>query len=231
MRGEFLRRGRTFVLILAFSLVAGSADAQPVRTPELNLQYHRAEVAWKSGGSVLEAKARVDRVLDKLPDDVEALKLRAQVLMSLQRPREALSDARKAAELRALDGEAQLILAEVAHAAGADHIAIAALGRAAESEHVVSDASSHVRMSWLAAELDSMAWAEAFARTALALDRRDPAAYYQLARVFLRQDKRDNAAEVVAIGVRASLLNTDAMAADRDLSTLLDHPLLEDLVR
>lgn len=212
------------LLALGSAVPAGSVRAQPVRSPELNLDYHRAEVAWRSGGSVLEAKARVDRVLAKIPDDVEALKLRSQVLMSLQRPDEALVDARKATVLNAADWEAQLILAEAAHAAGNSDLALVALGRA--SERVIDDAPSHVRMSWLAAELGRTGWAEAFARTALAQDDRDPAAYYQLARVFLRQDRRDDAAEIIARGLRSSLLNLDAMVADHELSSLLVHPTL-----
>ncbi|HEX7072205.1 MAG TPA: hypothetical protein VF190_15440 [Rhodothermales bacterium] len=222
-------RVRAIALVFGIAVAFSSAEAQSVRPPELNLQYHRAEVAWRSGGSVLEAKARVDRVLARLPEDVEALKLRSQVLMSLQRPREALADAVKATSLRAADGEAQLILAEAAHAAGETDLALAALGRA--SETVLNDASSHVRMSWLAAELDRMAWAEAFARTALALDANDPAAYYQLARVFLRQDKLDNAAAVLANGLRESLLSIDAIGGDQELSDLIGHPALQEFSR
>ena len=229
MRVVLRSRGFVLGLILAFCLSAGSAAAQPVRTPELNLDYHRAERAWRSGGSVLEAKARVDRVLAKIPDDVEALKLRSQVLMSLQRPQEAVLDARKATVLDDADWEAQLILAEAAHAAGQNDLALVALGRAAE--RVINDASSHVRMSWLAAELGRTAWAEAFARTALAQDETAPAAYYQLARVFLRQNRRNNAAEIIARGLRASLLDVEAMRGDPELSTLLSHPALSAFVR
>ena len=219
-------RGYMLAAVIALGILSTPAEAQSVRSPELNLQYHRAEVAWRSGGSVLEAKARVDRVLSELPEDVEALKLRAQVLMSLQRPEEAVSDARKAALLDAADGEAHLILAEAALACGEHEVAIGALGRAAD--RVLNDASSHVRMSWVAAELDRIAWAEAFARTALALDGRDPAAYYQLARVFLRQQKRDQAAEILARGLRASMLDATAIGGDRELSDLLQHPVLKE---
>src|SRR5690606_15126025 len=103
-----------------------------------------------------------------------------QVLMSLQKPAEALKDARKATAIDPTDGEAHLILAEAAHAAGHEEMALVALGRAAEAEPILTDASCHVRMSWLAADMDRLSWAEAFARTALALDARNPAPYYQL---------------------------------------------------
>src|SRR5690606_27824545 len=107
------------------------------------------------------------------------------------------------------DGEAHLILAEAAHAAGHEEMALVALGRAAEAEPILTDASCHVRMSWLAADMDRLSWAEAFARTALALDARNPAPYYQLARVFVLQDQADLAAEVLAQGIRNSLLNVE----------------------
>ncbi len=218
------------LLLLGFALVLPTY-AQPIRPPELNLQYHRAEVAWRSGGSVLEAKARVDRVLARLPEDVQALKLRAQVLISLQKPMEAVMDARKATILDPMDGEAQLVLAEAAYAAGQEEQALVALGRAAEAEPVLNDAACHVRMSWLAAEMERMSWAEAFARTALALDARSPAAYYQLARVFTLQDRTDLAVEVIAQGLRNSLLNVDAMHNDPDLKPLLEHPTLQEFRR
>lgn len=210
------------VLVLAFVFLAGPADAQPARSPELNLQFHRAEVAWKSGGSVLEAKARVDRVLAALPDDVDALKLRAQVLLGLNKPDEAVRDARKATSLRTSDGEAHLILAEAALAAGLRDQALVALGHA--SDRVLQDAASHVRMSWIASGLGNEAWAEAFARTAMALDPQEPAGYLQLARVFANARRSDQAAEILARGLRNAVFSTDALARDTSLAPLLEHP-------
>lgn len=225
---QFLYR-IVLVLVCTISLLASSAEAQPVRSPELNLQYHRAEVAWKSGGSVLEAKARVDRVLAVLPDDVDALKLRAQVLLGLNKPDEAVRDARKATTLRVADGEAHLILAEAALAAGLRDQALVALGHA--SDRVLHDAGSHVRMSWIASNLGNEAWAEAFARTALALDPREPAAYMQLARVFAEGRRMDQAAEVLARGLRRAVLGTDSVARDSTLAPLLQHPTIMDTLR
>lgn len=229
MRGQLEWYGFVFVLLIAFGSVQHAAIAQIVRSPELNLQYHRAEVAWRSGGSVLEAKARVDRVLEKLPEDVEALKLRAQVLMSMQKHDEALRDARKATALDINDGEAHLILAEAAYAAG--HADVSLLALEAAAERVVSDASSHIRMSWLASRLDQLALAEAYARTALALDDRDPSGYYQLARVFVRQGRADHAAAVLANGLEKALLDVQHLRSDTELSRVLEHPRLINLAR
>ena len=171
---------------LAAVLLAGSvvwAQAQGVRPHELNVQYHRAETAWKSGASVLEVKARVDRVLEALPNDVEALKLRAQALLRMDRIEEALADARRAVRLRSKDGEAHLILCEAARRNGDLEGAERALDAA--SELVLDDAALHIRLSWNAMLLENYDKAEAFARVARASDPDEAAAYYQLARVFV----------------------------------------------
>ena len=94
------------------------AQAQVTRTQDLRVQYYRAETAWKSGASVLEVKARVDRVLKELPDDVEALKLRTRALLHMGRDAEALVDAQRAVALHPTDGEAQLLLSEAARRNG-----------------------------------------------------------------------------------------------------------------
>lgn len=211
-------------LTLVFFCFADSA-AQTVRPPELNLQYHRAEAAWKRGGSLLEAKARVDRVLHELPEDVEALKLRSQVLLSLQKYDEAFEDAKGAVQLDETDGEAQLILAEAARHVDQRGVAISALEAA--SDQLLSDARAHIRMSWLAMELGLPNRAEAFGRIALALDSSEPAAYQQLARVFMLQGKADEGAEILLRGLTGSRLNRNAIETDSVLSPLLDHATLE----
>lgn len=215
-------------LVLTLTLVLfcfADSAAQTVRPPELNLQYHRAEAAWKRGGSLLEAKARVDRVLNELPEDVEALKLRSQVLLSLQKYDEALEDAQRAVKLDATDGEAQLVLAEAAR--HLDHREIAIRALEAASDHLLSDARAHVRMSWLAMELGLPNRAEAFGRIAIALDASEPAAYQQLARVFMLQGKIDEGAEILLRGLTGSVLNRTAIQMDSVLSPLLDHATLE----
>lgn len=195
-----------------------------VRPPEVNVQYHRAEKAFKSGASILEAKARVDRVLASVPDDVPARKLRAQVLLALDRPEEAFVDALRATVLAPTDGEAHLILAEVARATGATRLAVEALDLAAE--HVLDDAPFHVRLSMNAAALGQLDRAEAFARIALALDAREPAGYYQLAKVFILQNRNADAAEILARGLRSEVLLRSAIAEDSLLRRVLSDPTL-----
>src|SRR5690554_3695523 len=53
------------------------------RPAEWEAEFNRAHSAFRSGVSFLEAKARVDRVLRALPDDAQARKLRAQILIAL----------------------------------------------------------------------------------------------------------------------------------------------------
>lgn len=178
---------------------------------------------------MLEAKARVDRVLQELPEDVEALKLRSQVLLSLQKYPEALADAARAVALDSTDGEAQLVLAEAAWQLDQPETAIRALGQAADQ--LLTDARAHIRMSWLAMELGLPDKAEALARIALILDANEPTAYHQLARVFAQQGKVDEGAEILLRGVRASLLNRATIERDSLLSPLLAHPTLEELGR
>lgn len=206
--------------------VASERGAQ--RPPVLDIEYHRAEMAWKSGTSVLEAKARLDRVLRKLPDDQEALRLRAEVLLGLDRPEEALADAQRAAELRPSDGEAHLILSEAARRSSRPDLARRALGEAAA--HLTNDAMLHVRLSWNAVLLEQPERAEAYARIALAQDEKLPEAYYQLARVFARNGKRDEAAAVLARGLRASVVEPGAIQADTTLRQLVDHAALRPLM-
>ncbi|MDX1741920.1 MAG: hypothetical protein R3178_11525, partial [Rhodothermales bacterium] len=73
-----MKRVRIGILWAISLCVVGPAalEAQVVRSPRMNLEFHRAQAAWKSGGSLLEAKARLDRVIDAGPDDAEALLLR-----------------------------------------------------------------------------------------------------------------------------------------------------------
>ncbi len=218
-------------LLLAVVLLGGpalSATAQIKRSPEMNVQYHRAEAAWKSGASMLEAKARVDRVLQELPEDVEALKLRAQVLLALDRDAEALADARRAVTLRPDDGEAHLILCETARRNGDRVLAERALAAAAEL--VLDDAALHVRLSWNAVLLGKLDEAESFARIAMASGAEEPAAYYQLARVFILKNQAADAVTVLAGGLRASLLDPAAIAADTVLVRIADHPDLKPLL-
>lgn len=224
------RTYRTFLLaVLVFAGAPTPASGQIIRSPELSLQFHRAEAAWKSGASVLEAKARVDRVLEELPGDVAARKLRAEVLLAMERSEEALQDARQAVELAPGDGEAYVLLCEAARLSGHREEALEALEAA--SERVLEGAGLHVRLSWNAEALGQLEMAEAFGRIALALGETEPAAYLQLARVFTRQGNRDAAAAVLSRGLRTSVLIPQAIRSDTVLVRVVDHPDLARLMR
>jgi len=200
--------------------------SRTVRTPQLNMQYHRAEAAWKSGSSMLEAKVRVDRVLKALPEDQDARKLRAQVLLALDRPVEALIDAREAVRLDPDDGEAYLILCEAARRHGDIADAKMALDKAAE--RILDAPDMHIRLSWSAVELKEYDKAEAYARIALAQGPEIAAAYYQLARVFFLKDQPDDAAIVLSKGFKAEVLETAFVRNDEILRHLVAHPLLSE---
>ena len=227
MRKQWERIGTVLGVVLLTSVVM-PAQAQIVRPQELNVQYHRAETAWKSGASVLEVKARVDRVLKALPDDVEALKLRAQVLLRLNRDAEALADAKRAVALSSKDGEAHLILCEAARRNGDTALAERELASAAEL--ALDDAALHIRLSWNAVLLGRLDTAESFARVAMASDPDEAAAYYQLARVFVLKDQSDAAATVLINGLDASILDPGVITADTVLVRVVDHPDLRSLL-
>lgn len=216
--------------LLALAAVAPSgADAQTLRPPELNRQYYRAQAAWKSGTSMLEAKARIDQVLKELPNDAEARKLRAEVLLAMDRPAAALIDAERAVALRPNDPEAHLLHCEAASQMGQIEAAGQALDRAAAL--ALEDATLHVRLSWNAVNLRQFDKAEAFARTALALDPNAPASYYQLARVFVLRDQINDAALTLVRGFQSSLLDPVVIEQDATLARTLDHPALAPYLR
>ncbi len=220
-----LRRWTIGALML---LAAGGATdgwAQTTARPhKLEIQLHRAETAWKSGASLLEAKARLDRVLDKLPDDLEARTLRAEVLLDLNRPEEALVDARRAVALAPSSGQAYLLLTEAARRSSHLDLARRALQQAARK--LGENAARHVRLSWNAVLLGKPALAESLAREALALDETEAAAYYQLARVFLRQEQPDQAAAALARGLESGIAAPSFIRGDRVLRRVAEHPRL-----
>lgn len=220
----------TWAVVLLLSGGMGSAaSAQDLRPPELDMQFHRAETAWKSGASVLEAKARVDRVLNERPNDAEALKLRAQILMSMDRYQEALRDAKQSVQLAHRDAEAYLVLSEAARLAGDTHLAIESLDAAAE--RVMEDAEFHIRLSWNAALLGQLERSEAYARIALALDPERAPAYYQLARIFVRKEQLDDAVAILARGLRQELLDPAVIQSDTLLTQVAAHSALTGLLK
>lgn len=178
---------------------------------------------------MLEAKARLDRVLKELPDDAAARKLRAKVLISMERAPEALIDAQRAVDLNPRDGEAYLVLCEAARLSGNRRLSEQALDAAAE--RVLDDALLHVSLSWNAVELSYLEKAESFARIALALGPSEPAAYLQLARVFVLQGKKEDAASVLARGIRSSVISLSAIRQDSVLAEMLRYPAFNALLQ
>ncbi|MDG1755281.1 MAG: hypothetical protein P8H65_09925 [Rhodothermales bacterium] len=184
------------ILTLALSLTPVDGFTQNFRPQELDVQFHRAKTAFESGNSLLEAKARVDRVLNGLPNDLEALKLRTAILMGLQRPEEAVDDALMAVRIAESNGEAQLLLCESSMAAGNETLAKTALSTA--SDLIIESIDHLVRLSWCAVELGDLIRAESLSRIAIAQNPEDTRGHLQLARVFFRGGNEDAAAEVIA---------------------------------
>ncbi len=215
------------LLVVAALLVSANAPrapAQDVRSPELNVQFHRAHTAWSTGNSLLEAKARIDRVLNDRPNDVEALKLRAAILMDMQRPEEAFQDAHRATRLTPEDGEAHLLRCESAAQIGQEDAASEALEQA--SNLFLERIDHYVRLSSCALEIGAGTRAESLARVAVAQDNTDPRGHVQLARVFLASDEPDEARAIVNRLIEANSLSRLAVMADSQLASLyLDVPL------
>jgi tetratricopeptide (TPR) repeat protein len=213
---------RRFLLAVLLAGTMTSAAAAQDRPPALELQFHRAEAAWKTGASLHEAKARIDRVLEEVPNDLEARKLRAQVLLALDRPAEALVDALRAVDLRSSDAEARLILCEVALAADEPTLAQRELDAAAGL--IIENPDFNLRLSVNAVRLDQLERGEAFARTALNLAPRSPGAYYQLARVFILRDQQGEAVATLERGFRTAALDAVVIREDEVLRRVATHP-------
>jgi len=191
------------------------------RPARLNVQYHRAETAWKSGNSLLEAKARIDRVLKEMPADAQARKLRAGIHMSMGHPDKALVDARAAAAVNPFDGEAHLLQCEAGVRAGANKAALDALNRSAGL--LLDRSTFHVRLSRCAVALQQYNAAEAYARTAVAGNIQDADAYLQLARVFVLGQNEDKAVTVLERGMKTQVLNLSIVRQDSLLAPISDR--------
>jgi tetratricopeptide (TPR) repeat protein len=225
-------RVRLSLLCCLGVLFAGPVMAQrtPVeRSPELNQHFHRAEAAWRSGANMLEAKARVDRVLRDLPEDIQARKLRAQVFLSMKRFEEALVDATYAVRIDPQDAESYLLVAESARALGDRETALEALASA--QELAIENVALFTRISWNAAQLGDLQRAEVMARRAVAMEPAEAAAFYQLARVLVQREQGDDAAALLERGLRSSFLDPIAIEKDSVLSRLTDHLLLQAFFR
>jgi tetratricopeptide (TPR) repeat protein len=184
----------------------------------------RAETAWRNRTSLLEAKVRVDQVLEEAPNHADALKLRAEVLIAMQRYQEALVDAQRATEINPRDGAAYLILAEAARLNDDFDLARHSLERAAALA-IEESADFHIRLSRSAMLLgeDDLDMAESYARVALAKDRNFAGAYYQLARIFLLKNRAEDAVSTLVRGFQAELLDPIYLENDSTLQILKDH--------
>ncbi|NND73192.1 MAG: hypothetical protein HKN43_16585 [Rhodothermales bacterium] len=211
------------VLIASFIFVidvqAQVPSQQNLRPKNLNAQYHRAETAWKSGSSLLEAKARVDQVIEALPNDQEALKLRARILLSLDRSEEAFTDAMKAANLYPNDAETYAIVCEAARKSGRREAAIHAMDQV--SQLIIDDAHLQIQLSREAMALEQYDRAEAFARTAMVQAPNDPSTHIQMARIFAVQNKTDAAATILRNGIEAKVISRESVEADTLLARVL----------
>lgn len=218
------------IIMLATSLtLALPADAQIVRPREVNTQFHRAQTAWQSGNSILEAKARIDRVLTALPDDPEARILRAEILLGMNRPDSALVDARRAAELMPTSGLAHLVHCEAASRTGLPDEAARAMRRSADQ--IMSDAGWYVRLSRCAESLERLAEAESYARLAIAQGALNPAGHIQLARVFMVSGDTDMAVTTLVKGIENGVIRPSIIRQDSVLAELLEDPRIRTSLR
>ncbi len=220
-----MRSARSIILLAVLGGLALPATGQSIRPPELRQEFHRAERAWRTGTNLYEAKIRLDRVLKAVPDDAEARLVRARVLLDLDRPSEALADARAATRITPGDGRAWLVRAEAAQRGEGDREeAFDALDRAAE--RITDGIDEHVRLSWVAQALSEIDRAEAFARIALALGPDAPAAYWRLAEVFVAQERFGDAETLLARGLEDGVLSGSSLRAHPVLGPLADAPAL-----
>jgi predicted Zn-dependent protease len=220
---------RPWFLGVSIGLLLLAPQTSPAQSrslqPNIQSQLHRAETAWRSGGSLLEAKVRADEVLRANPDHPEALKLRADVLLALDRYNEALRDARRATELDPTDGRAYWILAESARLSGDLSTTRDALREAAG---MITDdnAEFHVMLSGVAMNVEELELAESFARVARAREPTHAAAHYQLARVFILQGRLDDAVTILLGGLNEQFLDPRFIREDSTLGSLSRHPAL-----
>ena len=223
---------RILILIAVLCAVVISVGmpvyGQQASPEQVQRHYHRAETAWKNRTSLLEAKVRVDRVLEEAPDHADALKLRAEVLMAMKRYEEALRDSRRATELNPDDPSAYLILAESARLDDRESLARQSLDKAATLS-INEGADFHLKLSRSAMLLGEDDWpkSESYARIAHAKEPDNVEAYYQLARVFVLRGNREAGAKILEKGLKAFLLDPDYIRNDATLQSLEDHPTLE----
>jgi Tfp pilus assembly protein PilF len=165
--------------------------------------------------------ARIDRVLEELPMDVEARKLRAGIYMSMGAPEKALLDAREAVKLNPTDGEAQLLVCEAAVRSGEVDAALVGLNLSADL--LLEQSTFHVRLSRCAIDLNEYDAAEAYARTALAGNARSAEANLQLARVFVLVGENEKAVTVLERAIQSRVLSVRVIRKDPIFNDLVDE--------
>ncbi len=212
-------------LFIGFQDAVG--QAQP--SEQVQMQFHRAQTAWRNQTSLLEAKVRVDQVLRDAPNHAEAWKLRAEVLIAMKRYPDALRDGQQATTLDPEDRGAFLVLAEAARLNNDNDLARSSLKKASTLS-LNAGADFHIKLSRSAVLLgeNDLNMAESFARVALAKDPDYPEAYYQLARVFVLQKRNQDAATTLQRGFQAELLDPVYVGFDSTLAVLRVHPMLQE---
>ena len=240
MKGRSTYRIRRYLAGFFFALLVfgGTVDTyaqrprraqRSMRPPELNVQFHRAETAWKSGNSLLEAKARIDRVLRALPDDLEARKLRAGILLTMGKTDRAFLDAQRAVRLGPDDGEAHLLLCETA--IRTEHTALGQTALKRSADLLIDRHELHIRLSKCAILLERLDEAEAYARIALAADAMNAEAYLQLAHVFSIVNQDENALTVLQRGLTRGVVKPAQLRRDKHFEDLLNDPRLATFLR
>lgn len=202
----------------------GQANARADSARVVEIQLQRAQIALRSGASLREARARLDRVLALAPDHAEALYLRARVHLALNAPQRAMADAERALRLTGTHVATYATLVEAARQVGDQTRAVEAL----EAAMAAVDETSryHLRLSWSALQLEHYDHAEALARVALRRQPHRAAPYQQLARVFVRTNRTADAAFILHQGLERGVLHASGVVDDADLKSLAMHPLL-----
>jgi len=215
---------RVAVFLLVTLLVGVKDEAFAQRSPEFDREVYRADLAWRGEGSLLEAKVRLDRVLAVYPADYEALRLRAQVLLALDRRVEALRDARLAHEILPNDPETLLVLCEAARLN--DDLQTAREALDAATSLLFRNAPLHARLAWNAEHLGLLNRAEGFARLAVLQDPLLGVGYLLLARIFMRRGVPEAAASVLADGLSRNAVTFSMVREEPMFAPLSSHPAL-----
>lgn len=215
---------RVAVLLILVTLLGVPGGAYAQRSPAYDREVYRADLAWRGEGSLLEAKVRLDRVLAAYPADPEALRLRAQVLLALDRREEAYLDARNAHTLQPDHPEALLVLCEAARLNGDSLTAQNALDAA--TSLLFRNAPLHARLAWNAEQMGLWNRAEGFARLSVLQDPELGVGYLLLARIFMHRGVPEAAASVLADGLSRNAMSFSSVREEPLFAPLTSHPAL-----